>query len=252
MAWLCARGSSPAFFTACACTAPTRPTQGHRCNPNKLLVDPYAKAIHGDVDWRGPVLSGYKVGNPEPDLSFDEQDSAGSVPQKRRRQPEFFSRLDGGSPSRHALAPHRDLPASCERLHQAPSRHPPKSCAVPMPGSLTLPPIAISSKLWASPQSSSCPSSNSPIGTGFLRGPSSAQLLGLQHARFFCAQAEVREGPRRNPGAQVNEFKAMVKALHAAGDRSHPRRGLQPYLPRAIISAPPSHCAVSTTPLITG
>jgi molybdopterin-binding protein len=34
---------------------PYEPNQGHRCNPNKLLVDPYAKAIHGDVDWHGPA-----------------------------------------------------------------------------------------------------------------------------------------------------------------------------------------------------
>src|SRR5579871_6005625 len=31
---------------------PYAPALGHRCNPHKLLVDPYAKAIHGEVDWR--------------------------------------------------------------------------------------------------------------------------------------------------------------------------------------------------------
>ena len=30
---------------------PYDPSQGHRCNPNKLLLDPYAKAIEGTLDW---------------------------------------------------------------------------------------------------------------------------------------------------------------------------------------------------------
>ena len=42
--------SSPASATATACTARTTPTQGQRCNPAKLLLDPYAKAIDGQID----------------------------------------------------------------------------------------------------------------------------------------------------------------------------------------------------------
>ena len=30
---------------------PHEPHNGHRCNPSKLLLDPYAKAIEGDIDW---------------------------------------------------------------------------------------------------------------------------------------------------------------------------------------------------------
>jgi isoamylase len=56
---------------------PYEPEHGHRFNPNKLLVDPYAKAIDGDLRW-DPAVFGYAVG--EDDLSFDERDSAPFVP----------------------------------------------------------------------------------------------------------------------------------------------------------------------------
>ncbi|WP_213450749.1 glycogen debranching protein GlgX [Rhizomonospora bruguierae] len=43
---------------------PYDPAQGLRCNPNKLLLDPYAKAVDSDVDW-DPALYGYEMGHPE-------------------------------------------------------------------------------------------------------------------------------------------------------------------------------------------
>ena len=43
---------------------PHDPAQGHRCNPNKLLLDPYAKAIDGQVDWDESVF-GYHFANGE-------------------------------------------------------------------------------------------------------------------------------------------------------------------------------------------
>jgi glycogen operon protein len=58
---------------------PYAPSEGHRFNANKLLVDPYAKAITGTVSW-DDALHGYTVGHPDADLSFDDRDSAGHVP----------------------------------------------------------------------------------------------------------------------------------------------------------------------------
>jgi len=58
---------------------PYQPAAGLRFNPNKLLLDPYAKALHGQVDWRAPVF-GYQAGHPDADLSYDEQDDAWGVP----------------------------------------------------------------------------------------------------------------------------------------------------------------------------
>ena len=58
---------------------PYEPLRGHRFNPNKLLLDPYAKAYVGTLTW-APEIFGYTVGHPDADLSFDERDSAPFVP----------------------------------------------------------------------------------------------------------------------------------------------------------------------------
>ncbi len=58
---------------------PYEPESGHRFNPNKLLIDPYAKAIAGTLQWHDAVF-GYQVGHPEEDLSFSDVDSAPYVP----------------------------------------------------------------------------------------------------------------------------------------------------------------------------
>ncbi len=61
---------------------PYEPESGHRFNPNKLVLDPYAKAIVGNLKW-GPELFGYTIGDPDKDLSFDERDSAHLMPKCR-------------------------------------------------------------------------------------------------------------------------------------------------------------------------
>src|SRR6478735_5697116 len=58
---------------------PYEPEKGHRFNPNKLLLDPYAKAIGRDLTW-DDRLFGYILGHKELDLSFDERDSAEVAP----------------------------------------------------------------------------------------------------------------------------------------------------------------------------
>ncbi len=58
---------------------PYAPGEGHRFNPNKLLLDPYAREIEGDLIW-ADELYGYTIGHPDGDLSFDERDSAPFMP----------------------------------------------------------------------------------------------------------------------------------------------------------------------------
>ncbi len=58
---------------------PYAPEQGHRFNPHKLVLDPYARAHIGELKW-DPAVFGYRVGDPQADLSFDERDSAPFVP----------------------------------------------------------------------------------------------------------------------------------------------------------------------------
>jgi isoamylase len=58
---------------------PHDPSNGHRFNKNKLLIDPYAKAIAGVIDWDDSLFA-YNFDAEEKDLSFDESDSALFVP----------------------------------------------------------------------------------------------------------------------------------------------------------------------------
>ena len=58
---------------------PYRPEQGHRFNPNKLLIDPFAKRIDGSVDW-DDAMFGYRIGADEQDVEADPRDSAPHVP----------------------------------------------------------------------------------------------------------------------------------------------------------------------------
>jgi isoamylase len=55
------------------------PSNGHRFNPNKLLLDPYAKAIGRLPKWTD-AMHGYLVGDKDDDLSFSESDSGGDAP----------------------------------------------------------------------------------------------------------------------------------------------------------------------------
>ena len=55
------------------------PLEGHRFNGNKLLIDPYAKAIFGKIIWSSSLFP-YKFNSPDKDLSFDERDSAKYMP----------------------------------------------------------------------------------------------------------------------------------------------------------------------------
>lgn len=58
---------------------PYEPANGHRFNPNKVVLDPYMKAVGRDLRW-DDSLFGYQIGNPEKDLSFDTRDNAAFAP----------------------------------------------------------------------------------------------------------------------------------------------------------------------------
>ncbi len=66
---------------------PYEPERGHRFNPNKLLLDPYAKSIVGQLEWN-PALFGYKMESGD-DLTYDDRDSAEWVPKCRVVDPAF-------------------------------------------------------------------------------------------------------------------------------------------------------------------
>jgi glycogen operon protein len=58
---------------------PWEPARGLRFNPAKLLIDPYGKAVAGQIDWQKPIFP-YRFGGDNADLNIDRRDSASGMP----------------------------------------------------------------------------------------------------------------------------------------------------------------------------
>src|SRR5580765_4498478 len=58
---------------------PNEPCAGHRFNPHKVVMDPYAKSVARITKWADEMF-GYRIGDPESDLSCDDRDNAAFAP----------------------------------------------------------------------------------------------------------------------------------------------------------------------------
>ena len=87
------QGVKPGLRYAYRVHGPYDPNNGHRFNPAKLLVDPYAKSIDGFLRWND-ALFGYTIGHLDVDLSRDDRDSAPFVPKSVVIDPYFDWRND--------------------------------------------------------------------------------------------------------------------------------------------------------------
>ena len=67
---------------------PYAPEEGKRFNPANLLIDPYAKAISGTIKWSNALFA-YRIGSPREDLEIDPENSAGGVPKSVVIDPAF-------------------------------------------------------------------------------------------------------------------------------------------------------------------
>ncbi len=68
---------------------PWAPEQGHRFNPHKLLIDPYAKAIEGPILWDAGNVLPYEPDGEDADLVRDESDDADAIPKGIVVDPSF-------------------------------------------------------------------------------------------------------------------------------------------------------------------
>ncbi len=187
---------------------PYAPERGQRCNPHKLLVDPYTRAIAGDVAW-SDALRGGRDGEAGPDREPDPRDSAGCMPKSLVVDPGF----DWGTDLPPRTPWSRTLVYECS-VKGMTARHP------------GIPPALRGTFLGLASE---------PVIEHLLAlGVTALELLPVQHriseealARrglgnywgyntlgFFAPDARFATGDR---GEQVREFKAMVKALHRAG-----------------------------------
>ncbi|MDP9812289.1 glycogen operon protein [Rhizobium tibeticum] len=86
-------GLKPGVLYGYRVHGPYEPENGHRFNPNKLLLDPYAREIVGEVNW-GQTTFAYDLESEEKDLSFNDADSAPNMPKCRVVNPTDFSERD--------------------------------------------------------------------------------------------------------------------------------------------------------------
>jgi glycogen operon protein len=68
-------GAGPGIVYGYRAYGQYRPHEGHRFNPHKLLLDPYARSLIGGLHW-SDALYGYRTSSPRADLSYDRRDSA--------------------------------------------------------------------------------------------------------------------------------------------------------------------------------
>ena len=185
------------------------PLRGLRFNPSKLLVDPYARAIHGAVDFKGHVL-GYRKNHKEQDLVIDEQDDADYVP----RSVVVASDFDWKGIGRPQIPWHRSLIYEAH-VRGFTMRHP----GVPpeMRGTYAgfAQPAVIEHLQRLGVTAVELLPVQEHVDEGFLREKGLSNYWGYNTLGFFAPdQRHAHLGTR---GEQVNEFKWMVKTLHEAG-----------------------------------
>ena len=185
---------------------PWDPATGQRCNPNKLLLDPYARAIDGQVRW-GDAIHAHVPGHP---FQMQTDDSAPDVP----RGIVIAETFDWGDETRPLVAEaetviyethvkgftmaHRGVPPGLRGTY-AGLAHP---AAVEHLVSLGITSVELLPV-------------HQYVDDGFLRERGLRNYWGYNSIGFFAPHGEyAAAGPA---GQQVDEFKSMVKALHEAG-----------------------------------
>jgi isoamylase len=186
---------------------PWAPEQGHRFNPAKLLVDPYAKAVDGDLDWDHAVF-GYRIG--EDDLVADDRDSAPHVPKAVVANP-FF---DWGDDRHPKVAWHETIIYETN-VRQLTMQHPdvPPELRGTYAGIASPPVLDYLRSLGVT--AIELEPVHHFVSEHFLVEQGLRNAWGYNTLGFFAPHADY--AARGSLGEQVYEFKAMVKDLHAAG-----------------------------------
>jgi len=185
---------------------PYDPSQGLRCNPNKLLLDPYAKATSGEIEWN-QSLFGYNFGDPD---SRNDEDSAAHM-QKSVVITPFFDwegdrRLNipynesfiyeahvKGLTQLHPDIPEEQRGTYAGLAHPAVTEHLTKLGVT----AIELMPV------------------HQFVQDSTLQDKGLRNYWGYNTLGFFAPHADY--AANREHGQQVQEFKSMVKAMHAAG-----------------------------------
>ncbi|MDT8998269.1 glycogen debranching protein GlgX [Paucibacter sp. APW11] len=192
---------------------PYAPERGHRFNPNKLLLDPYAREIVGHFSWRAEH-HGYELGHPDGPRSFDTRDNALHALKARVAAP-LLGPSPRASAPRHAAADlllyevhvkgfsaqHPEVPAA-SRGSYAGLAHPASIAHFKRLGISTLSLLPV----------------HYAIDEPHLADKGLRNYWGYNSLGFFAPDPRLASAAaRHDPAAVAAEFRAMVEALHAAG-----------------------------------
>jgi glycogen operon protein len=190
-------------------TGPYEPENGHRFNPFKLLIDPYAKAIAGTIEWHDSLF-GYVLGAPDADLTFSRTDSAPYVPKSVVIDPNFD--WEGDTPpkvSYHKSIIYETHVKGFTKLHpEIPDEIRGTYAALAHPVTIKyLHQLGITA-IELMPV-------HHFVRDRHLAENNLANYWGYNSIGFFAP--DVRYSGSTEAGGQVTEFKTMVKELHKAG-----------------------------------
>jgi isoamylase len=190
---------------------PYDPARGHRFNPAKLLIDPYAKAIDGTVRWHeANVLPYVPTGSDDADLEPDDEDSAVAVPKSVVTDPRFDWENDRRP----------DIPFSETVIYEThvkgfTMRHPEirEDLRGTYAGLASEEAIAYLTSLGVN--AVELLPVHHIADEAFLSDRGLRNHWGYSTIGYLAPHSEYSASGRR--GEQVREFKGMVKALHRAG-----------------------------------
>ena len=184
---------------------PHDPGRGQRCNPHKLLLDPYAKAIDGTIEW-DESLFGYHFGD---ENSVNDDDSASHMPKCVVINPFFDWGMDRPPRTRYADSViyethvkgmtqlHPELPDNLRGTYAGMAH-----------------PVIIEHLTRLGVTAVELMPVHHFVNDSFLVDKGLANYWGYNTIGFFAPDHKYTSST--NPGGQVQEFKAMVRALHEA------------------------------------
>jgi len=187
---------------------PYAPADGHRFNPNNVLLDPYARAIGRGLTW-DDALYGYDVHADDADLSFSTVDSAPFAPLSRSLDTSFD--WQGDTHPRTPLAETIIYEAHVKDLTQ---RHPDVDPALRGTYLGVASEPIIEHLLDLGITAIELLPVHARVDNRFLVNRGLVNHWGYNTLSFFAPEPRYRAGA---PGDEVREFKEMVRRLHEAG-----------------------------------
>ena len=185
---------------------PYDPAAGHRCNPAKLLLDPYAKAVEGDIDWDEACFS-YRFEDPD---VFNDADSAPHMPKSIVISPFFAWDND-----RHPRTPYNETVIYEAHVKGLTQTHPQIPEEIRGTFAAIAHPVMLEHYKRIGVTAVELMPVHQFVHDSHLADRGQRNYWGYNTISFLAPHNGYASSGQR--GQQVQEFKAMVKSLHEAG-----------------------------------